>query len=211
MEIWPALTPAAAKGFALYGGTAIALQLGHRRSVDFDFFTDRNFTTREIRQAFPFLAGAKVMQARDNTYSALTKNGARLSFFGAIDFGRVGEPLAANDNKIQVASLDDLLATKLKALFDRVEYKDYKDIAAMLEHGVDLPKGLAAARAMFGDNFSPGEALKAMTYFQGGDLDQLTRHDKQVSLEAARQVRMLPQVQIVAKKLCLEPLREKNG
>jgi hypothetical protein len=38
-EIWPYLKPFAEFGFVLYGGTAIALRLGHRASVDFNFFT----------------------------------------------------------------------------------------------------------------------------------------------------------------------------
>ena len=37
-EIWPLLAPASALGFVLYGGTAVALHLGHRTSIDFDFF-----------------------------------------------------------------------------------------------------------------------------------------------------------------------------
>jgi hypothetical protein len=41
-RLWPMLRPTAALGLVLYGGTAIALRLGHRVSVDFDFFTDRS-------------------------------------------------------------------------------------------------------------------------------------------------------------------------
>ncbi|WP_454632828.1 nucleotidyl transferase AbiEii/AbiGii toxin family protein [Bradyrhizobium cenepequi] len=37
-EIWSSLSPAPSLGFVLYGGTAIALHLGHRESLDFDFF-----------------------------------------------------------------------------------------------------------------------------------------------------------------------------
>jgi hypothetical protein len=37
-EIWPQLAPASALSFVLYGGTAVALHLGHRQSLDFDFF-----------------------------------------------------------------------------------------------------------------------------------------------------------------------------
>jgi hypothetical protein len=40
-RLWPELRPASQLGFVLYGGTAIALRLGHRSSVDFDFFTDQ--------------------------------------------------------------------------------------------------------------------------------------------------------------------------
>jgi hypothetical protein len=42
-------------GFVLYGGTAIALRLGHRPSIDFDFFTDRTVNKGELYKAFPFL------------------------------------------------------------------------------------------------------------------------------------------------------------
>lgn len=52
----PQLRPAAALGFALHGGTAIALRLGHRPSVDFDFFFDGPLDRDAMRAAFPFLA-----------------------------------------------------------------------------------------------------------------------------------------------------------
>ncbi len=200
-EIWPLLTPATKLGFVLYGGTAIALQLGHRYSVDFDFFSDRTFEVHQIQGAFPFLKGAEVEQNSENTFTAKTKSGVLLSFFGGISFGRVGTPLTSNDNSVQVASLNDLMATKLKALFDRVECKDYRDISAILQHGVDLSGGLAAARTLYGENFQPGEALKAMTYFKGGDLVKLDMQDREILLDAARKVRTLPEVKILAKSL----------
>lgn len=40
-RLWPQLGNAPKLGFVLYGGTAIALRLGHRDSVDFDFFSER--------------------------------------------------------------------------------------------------------------------------------------------------------------------------
>jgi Nucleotidyl transferase AbiEii toxin, Type IV TA system len=45
--------------FTLYGGTAIALHLGHRQSVDFDFFGNRAFDPEKLRAAIPFLAEAE--------------------------------------------------------------------------------------------------------------------------------------------------------
>lgn len=154
-EIWEQLTPVTQMGFVLYGGTAVALQLGHRQSFDFNFFSSRPCTREQVDALLPFLAHSTIRQNAANTYTVAMKNGVLLSFFGGITFGRVSEPLTASDNAVQVASLDDLLATKLNVLFDRAEYKDYKDIAAMLQHGMDLPKGLASARAMFGRNFQP--------------------------------------------------------
>lgn len=54
-----------------------------------------------------------------------------------------------------IASLDDLMATKLKVILQCAEAKDYGDIAAMLNKGVSLSTGLAAAREIFGPNFQP--------------------------------------------------------
>jgi hypothetical protein len=48
--------------FVLYGGTALALHLGHRQSMDFDFFGDRAFDPAKLYAALPFLAGATVTQ-----------------------------------------------------------------------------------------------------------------------------------------------------
>ncbi len=56
--------------FVLYGGTAIALHLGHRQSVDFDFFGSRPFNPGELVERIPFLTGATVTQQAPNTLSA---------------------------------------------------------------------------------------------------------------------------------------------
>jgi hypothetical protein len=47
-ELWPLLTPAPGFSFVLYGGTAVALHLGHRISVDFDFFRTEPLDKKEI-------------------------------------------------------------------------------------------------------------------------------------------------------------------
>src|SRR5947208_8356347 len=50
------------KHFVLYGGTALALRLGHRVSLDFDFFSSEPFAPEELLASLPFLATAKVLQ-----------------------------------------------------------------------------------------------------------------------------------------------------
>ena len=207
MRLWPALRPAAALGFALYGGTAIALRLGHRQSVDFDFFSARSLDRNAMHEAFPFLARALVLQEQPNTLSVLAPFGdddrehVKLSFFGAIGFGRVGHPDVSADGVLQVAALDDLMATKLKVLLQRVEAKDYRDVAAMVSAGVSLGKGLAAARQLYRPTFQPSESLKALVYFEGGDLDTLAAAEKQTLVQAVSAVRELPEVAIVSRVL----------
>ncbi len=169
-RLWPELRPTLQLGLVLYGGTAIALRLGHRSSVDFDFFTDQPLDRIAIHTAFPFLDRSLVLQDQPDTFTVVAPCGdsrdhpVKISFFGALGFGRVGEPEWTHDRVLQVASPDDLMATKLKVLLQRVEAKDYQDIAALIKAGVSLGRGLAAARTMYGHNFQPSESLKAIAY-----------------------------------------------
>lgn len=207
VRLWPELRPAAALGFALYGGTAIALRLGHRQSVDFDFFSAQPLDRNALHEAFLFLERALVLQEQANTLSVLVPYGdddrehVKLSFFGGIGFGRVGHPGVSADGVMHVASLDDLMATKLKVLLQRVEAKDYRDVVAMVGAGVSLARGLAAARQLYGSTFQPSESLKALVYFEGGDLDTLAAEEKQALVRAVSAVRELPEVSIVSRVL----------
>lgn len=207
IRLWPELRHAAALGFALYGGTAIALRLGHRQSVDFDFFSAQPLDRSALHEVFPFLARSLVLQEQTNTLGVLVPYGdddrehVKLSFFGGIGFGRVGSPDVSADGVLHVASLDDLMATKLKVLLQRVEAKDYRDVAAMTSAGVSLAKGLAAARQLYGGAFQPSESLKALVYFEGGDLDTLAAEEKQGLVRAVSAVRELPDVSIVSRVL----------
>ncbi len=197
-ELWRQLRPVCQIGFVLYGGTAIALQLGHRQSVDFDFFCDQPLNKSALAQALPFTQNATVLQDQANTWtllvneSKLDNQAVKLSFFGTIGFGRYGQPQWTRDGVMLVASLDDLMATKLKVILQRVEAKDYMDIAAMLRAQVSLASGLAHARAMFGTNFQPSESLKALTWHQGGDLHELSQADKRTLIQFAAGVHKLP-------------------
>jgi hypothetical protein len=196
-RIWPELKGAARLGFVLYGGTGIALRLGHRASIDFDFFTDKALDRRALQRALPVLSRSSILQDEVDTLSALVRvarGRIKISFFAALRIGRVGQPNWTEDGVLQVASLEDLLATKLKVLLQRVEAKDYLDVAAMLEGGADLAAGLAAARTLYGEAFQPNECLKALVYFEGGDLSSLPRPTRSILIEAVKAVEDLPKV-----------------
>ncbi|MGH8672966.1 MAG: nucleotidyl transferase AbiEii/AbiGii toxin family protein, partial [Burkholderiales bacterium] len=128
---------------------------------------------------------------------------AKVSFFGALGFGRVGDPLLTSDGVAQVASLEDLLAHKLKVMLQRAEKKDYEDVAAMLRAGASLARGLAAARQMFGTSFQPAASLKALTFFKDGDLRRLSQADRHDLISAAASVRELPRVALRSRSLAI--------
>jgi hypothetical protein len=109
-----------------------------------------------------------------------------LSFFVGIGFADVERADMTDDGVAKVASLIDLMATKLVVFQKRIEAKDYQDIAAMLRAGVALTDGLTRAREMYGRAFQPSESLKAMVYFEGGDLARLSNADRTTLVESAR-------------------------
>lgn len=177
--------------FVLYGGTALALQLGHRESVDFDFFGNRPLDPNAITLAIPFLTGATVTQREPNTLSCTVDRGGpvKLSFFGVPTLPRLRPPLIATDIGLRIASLLDLAGAKASVVQMRPEAKDYLDIAALLEDGrIGLPTALAAARAMYGAAFNPQITLKALTYFDDGDLRKLPQAAKDRLVSAVRAV-----------------------
>jgi hypothetical protein len=85
-----------------------------------------------------------------------------------------------------------------------VEAKDYRDVAAMIRAGASLERGLAGAEALYGRTFQPGESLKALIYFQGGDLASLSEEDRQCLLGAVSAVRDLPDVTISSRDLAAD-------
>src|SRR5262249_44366111 len=156
--------------------------------------------------AFGLGEETSILQDSVNTLAASVGTSAgpvKLSFFGNLGIGRVSEPLQTVDRTLLVASLDDLLATKLKAILDRAESKDYRDIAAMLRSGLSLSEGLAAFQAMFGGE--PAQALRAIGYFEDGDLASLGLADRTTLTLARDSVRSLPRAQLLSKSLAIPP------
>jgi hypothetical protein len=173
--LWPELAAVPGR-YVLYGGTALALRFAHRASADFDFFSHDHLDHHELSRVVPFIATATTLDEGPDTRTVLVQRGdgaVKVSFFGGIEFGRVGEPEPTTDGILRSASLLDLAGTKVKALLQRVEAKDYFDVAALLAHGVPLEDILGSARALFGPAFNPLIAQKTLCYFKGGDLESL--------------------------------------
>lgn len=189
-RLWDELS-AVPSEFVLYGGTAIALHLGHRRSVDFDFFGSHPFDPAKLAAAVPFMAGASITQLEPSTLSATVNRGGqvKVSFFGVSGLARLAPPHVARDNGLQVASLLDLAGTKALVVQSRGEARDYIDIDAILRDGrIDLPTALASAQVLYGDQFNPQITLKALTYFGESNLRRLPKVVKARLVQAVREV-----------------------
>jgi len=117
-RLWPELD-AVPSQFVLYGGTGLALQLGHRASGDFDFFSSPGFEPDGLHRVLPFFRDLDptdrdqwVYRERDNLEAFVDRGGeVKIAFFGGLDtLQRVEDPLRAAGSRVQVASLVDLAA-----------------------------------------------------------------------------------------------------
>ena len=162
--------------FTMYGGTAIALQLGHRTSIYFDFFGYPAPDMGALEGGLPFLAHAQIIQREKNKLTAIVDRGApvRVSFIGVARLPRFAPPLVADDNGLKVASLLDLAGTKAMLVQMHGAARDYIDMDALIHlGGVTLSSALAAARGLYGKSFSPEITLKALSQLDGSDSREL--------------------------------------
>jgi hypothetical protein len=195
-RLWPELaeTPA---DFTLYGGTAIALRLAHRQSVDFDFFTLASFEPNALLSTIPYLSDAVARQASSNTLSATVDRSGlvQLSYFGGLGIGQVAPEEIVEGPGFRVASLIDLAGMKAAVLPQRVEFRDYLDIHALLtKAGIPLAEMLAAARVIYGVQFNPLLTLKALAYHEDFTVAELPKsvRDDLGAVATATDFRKLP-------------------
>jgi hypothetical protein len=177
------------RDFKLYGGTAIALRLGHRQSIDFDFFAQSSFEPDALLRKIPYLKGAIVRQSSPNTLTTTVDRSApvQVSFFSGLDLGQVEAADFIQDPGISIASLLDLAGTKVKVIIQRVEPRDYIDIHALLtKGGIPLARMLAAASVIFGPQFNYLLTLKAIAYHDDPALAALSDDVKRDLVKAVQ-------------------------
>lgn len=114
--------------YYLAGGTGLALQIGHRDSVDFDLFSTKSFSTEELFKEISSIFLGKTLkniQEEKDTLSVLVENKVKLSFFTHPYL--LLEPLIESEY-FNLCSLLDIGCMKLSALISRSMQKDYIDL-----------------------------------------------------------------------------------
>lgn len=117
--------------FRLVGGTALALQLGHRVSVDLDLFTDRSTDFEELGRSIHTVFPGAILLTRSANGQTWSIEGIKCDLFDwKIPF--LHQPHIAGNWRL--ASIEDIAAYKLEAFADRKSEKDFRDIAEILRH-----------------------------------------------------------------------------
>jgi len=190
--LWPLLGDVP-EPFVLYGGTGLALRLGHRTSVDFDFFSAAPFVPTDLLQELGWLGRVTINDAAPNNLIITTASGVNLSFFGDMRIAAVAEPSLVEENGVVIASVFDLAGTKAKTILDRSEWRDYVDIATLLRHGQTIPDIVGYAVTIFEPIFEFPAAvfLRSLAWFGDGtasDLpDDMKRELERAAVDAAHE------------------------
>lgn len=182
--------------FVLYGGTALALQLGHRNSVDLDFFSAQPIDPRQLFETLDFLAKGRITQAERNTLTVLasTEHGpVSVSFFGALGLRCVDRPTKLPPG-VGLAGVRDIFGCKCAAIQQREDLKDLQDVCALLRHGLSLAEGLGCSRAVYGSSFNPRLTLMALSYPPA--LEGLPAEDRQLLAQAVEAIQDVPAVAV---------------
>jgi len=121
------------KDFYLAGGTGLALQIGHRDSVDFDFFSFQEINTQKlfdkIIKVFKDYEVLKVLE-EENTLSVLIDKKIKLNFL-TYKYKMIRKFIEEKD--LNIASLEDIACMKLSTITGRASNKDYIDLYFILQ------------------------------------------------------------------------------
>lgn len=159
------------KNFYFAGGTALALQIGHRDSVDFDFFSEEGINTKELferlREIFKGHTLLKI-QEEPNTLSLLIDEAIKISFF-TYKYKLIRETI--KDGNLSLASIEDIGCMKLSAITGRATSKDYIDLYFILKR-LPLSDLLEHARVKYPE-LERNLILKSLVYFEDITLEKI--------------------------------------
>lgn len=160
------------QGFYLGGGTAVAIYLGHRRSVDFDWFTSEPLS--DPLRLGRALQNAGIAFDTDSVDAGTLHglaDGIRVSFL-EYPYTLLQPTVAWPDFGCRLASREDLACMKLSAIAGRGARKDFIDLYALGRTGLELPRMLALYQRKF-STADIGHVLFSLTYFDDAEAEAM--------------------------------------
>jgi len=158
---------AAFSGTRLVGGTALALQMGHRKSIDLDFFGHLEIPPLELRQTLEAYGEVSLRNASGRIQRYMV-GGVQVDF---VDYAYPWLDQAVSLDGLRLASCSDIAAMKLSAITNRGTKKDFIDLAFLLER-FSLREMLEFHNRKFADGAS-FPVLKSLVFFDDAEEDPL--------------------------------------
>jgi hypothetical protein len=150
VELWPWLKTFS-RSFYMVGGTAIALHLGHRRSIDFDLFRQTPLVKHQIKSKLNKIPMKQVPLTEDIDQLHLMLHGVKMTFF---HFPYPIEHPVRIGTNLSIPGLLTLASMKAFALGRRAKWKDYVDLAWILKHHYTIAEISQESEKNFRGQFS---------------------------------------------------------
>lgn len=151
--------------YYLAGGTALALQIGHRISVDFDFFSEKQIPVQLFAKLKKIFSESEIKIIINNK-NQLTTEIDKINFtFLYYPFPKI---LKLKKYKgLKLLSASEIAATKAYVLGRRATYKDYVDLYFVIKKNYStLPKIIALAQKKYQKEFEPRLFLEQLLYLE---------------------------------------------
>ena len=166
------LTRPELEDWTLAGGTGLALQLGHRVSVDFDFFRTDGFSPDLLFRSLHRTGAVESLQEDDRTLTAIA-SGVKVSFFSVSDEFLFPSKVFSF---FRLADLRDIALMKLAAISGRGSRKDFIDLYTILRGDLTLERCFQWLPDKYGEGrFNAYHILKSLTYFNDADREPMPR------------------------------------
>lgn len=156
-----------AKNFILGGGTALALQLNHRKSFDFDFFSSSAISKQLLEKLTLAIAIDNIVVDTPDELTFFSSNTIKITFLH-YPFKIYFQPIEA-ENGLQLFSTKEIAIQKAYTIGRRGEYRDYFDLYTILKSGsINLSEIITRAKKIYDGVFDEKIFLQQLVYF--GDI-----------------------------------------
>ena len=151
----------------LVGGTALALQLGHRKSIDLDFFGTVDCEAEYLRESIAGIASLTILKESPHIHIYIV-DGIKVDI---VNYKYPWLDDVVLEQGLRLASVSDIAAMKITAIIGRGTKKDFIDIAFLLHH-FSLEEILHFYVAKYNDS-SVFMAMKSLAYFDDAEADPM--------------------------------------
>lgn len=153
--------------FRLAGGTSLALQIGHRLSIDLDFFVVEHPAFEHLNEELEKLGSVQLIQSL-NTIRTYLIEGVKVDF---INYPYSWISNAIDPNGYNLAGMDDIVAMKIAAITGRGSRKDFIDLYFLMQHYAPEQMMLLYTRKY--NSASPFLAYKSLIYFEDAEKEPM--------------------------------------
>ena len=174
--------PSFLENFYLSGGTALSLQIGHRETVDLDFFSQKDFNPELLQAKLEKFGKLNNLELDENTLNAFLKN-VQIQFLG-YPYSLLKPTV--NWEGIRISSVIDIACTKLQTISVRGNKKDFIDLYFILKE-YSLEKLFRNLDKKYKDSdFNKIHILKSLVYFIDANSQPMPRMHKSITWEEVK-------------------------